>query len=145
MARTRPNLVITDLPPSKEKNLNIVKNIHSRFPDIKILLYTDRTDFALAKNAVAQGVSGIVCPGDDSELTAALTGIKGLLDRQVIQKKRDKLFEQLVVSARKQFLTDIFVGNITGREDIQKKAKELSLGNHSCIYCPVLDCYPQLQ
>lgn len=93
VARTRPNLVITDLPPSKEKNLDIVKNIHSRFPDIKILLYTDRTDFALAKNAVAQGVSGIVCPGDDSELTAALTGIKGLLDRQVIQKKRDKLFE----------------------------------------------------
>ena len=136
VARTRPNLVITDLPPAKEKNLDIVKSIHRRFPDIKILLYTDRTDFELAKSAVSQGVSAIINPGDDTELTAALTEIKVLLDRQATQKKRDKFFDQLVVSARKQFLTDIFMGNITGRENIQKKAKELSLGNHSCIYCP---------
>ncbi|HBL81001.1 MAG TPA: hypothetical protein DD391_00040, partial [Clostridiales bacterium] len=121
---------------SKEKNLDIVEYIHSRFPDIKILLYTDRTDFELAKSAVSQGVSAIISPGDDAELIAALSDIKNSLDRQITQKKRDKLFEQLVVSARKQFLTDIFMGNITGRENIQKKAKELSLGNQSCIYCP---------
>lgn len=137
IARTHPNLVVTDLPETKEKEMDIVKYIHTRFPDMKIILYTDRKDFDLAKQAIAEGVSALINPDDeDAVLLSALTEIKKSLDRQQTQKKRDRLLERLVVSARKQFLTDIFMGNITGRESIQKKAAELSLGNHNCIYCP---------
>lgn len=132
----QPNLVITDLPSSKETDLDMVALIRSRFPDIKILLYTDRTDFELAKTALSRRVSAIVGPGNDAELTKALADVKASLDRETMQKKQDKLFRQLVVSARKQFLTDIFMGNITGRENIRQKAKELSLDNRTCIYCP---------
>lgn len=136
IAKLRPNLVITDCPAQKEHYFDIIKYLHRNAPDTKILLYTSRTDFALAKEALAQGVSGIIAPGDDEELTAALFDVKNQLDRQTLQKKHNRLLERLVVSARKQFLTDIFMGNIAGRENIQKKAKELSLGNQAGIYCP---------
>lgn len=136
IARSRPHLVITDIPQATETNLDILKYIRTRFPDIKVILYTDRQDFNLAKTAVSLGVSAYINTEDDSELTAALTDIKTLLDRQILQRKRDRLLEQLVVSARKQFLTDVFMGNITGKENVQKKAKELSLDNQACIYCP---------
>ena len=83
IARTHPNLVVTDLPDTKEKEMDIVKYIHTRFPDIKMILYTDRKDFDLAKQAIAEGVSALINPDDeDAVLLSALTEIKKSLDRQ---------------------------------------------------------------
>ncbi len=144
LENTRPNLVIADFEDVRHSDSEFVAYIQKNHPSIHIILYTDSTDFNLTKAALNNGVFAYVGTKNEDELLAALFRAKESLDRHKTQANRNKLLTQLVMSAKKQLLADIFTGNLTDHNEIQKMVKSLSAEDHArgSVYIPFWIRFP---
>ncbi len=137
--KLRPDIIITDFPELPEIAPVWVKKINiAPFP-VHLIFYTETRSFEAVKQALFCNATAFITPSSNSEkdeLHYALTRIKNQLLRYKRQRKQTKLLAKLLSSSRKQFLTDIFLGNLSGQDAIMSKAKELGLGNSTEVYCP---------
>ena len=137
--KLRPDIIITDFPISPDVAAAWVRKINtSPFP-VHLIFYAETRSFEAVKQALFCNAAAFITPNSNSEkdeLHYALTRIKNQLLRQKKQKKQTRLLAKLLSSSRKQFLTDIFLGNLSGQDAIMARAKELGLGNSTEVYCP---------
>ena len=137
--KLRPDIIITDFPISPDVAAAWVRKINTAPFPVHLIFYTETRSFEAVKQALFCNATAFITPNSNSEkdeLHYALTRIKNQLLRYKRQKKQTRLLAKLLSSSRKQFLTDIFLGNLSGQDAIMARAKELGLGNSTEVYCP---------
>lgn len=137
--KLRPDIIITDFPESPEVAPIWVKKINTAPFPVQLIFYTETRTFEAVKQALFCNATAFITPNSTSEKDEfhyALTRIKNQLIRHKRQRKQTRLLAKLLSSSRKQFLTDIFLGNLSGQDAIMTRAKELGLGNSTEVYCP---------
>lgn len=146
--KLRPDVIITDFPHAPEIATAWVKKVNTAPFPVHLIFYTEKRSFEAVKQALFCGADAFITPGSGSEkdeLHYALTRIKNKLLQRKRQRKQTRLLAKLLSSSRRQFLTDIFLGNISGQDAIMTRAKELGLGNATEVYCPFWLKIPDFQ
>ncbi len=137
--KLRPDIIITDFPANPDIAPAWVKKINTAPFPVQLIFYAETRSFEAIKQALFCGATAFITPNTPSEKDEfhyALTRIKTQLLRNKRQRKQTRLLTKLLSSSRKQFLSDIFLGNLSGQDAIMTRAKELGLGNSTEVYCP---------
>jgi len=80
-SQTNPDLVILDLCLRREDGLELLKNLHGRFPTVRVLVLSQKDESAYAEPALRAGAQGYIMKEEATEelLTAVNNVLKGEL------------------------------------------------------------------
>lgn len=133
------DVVLTDLLMSRMNGLELIGQLHQIHPEIKAVILSGHSDFALAQQAIRyQVVHYLVKPVDEDELMDVFKGIKEQLDReQEIQKTAESENHDLKLMLRKSFFRDLLAGRVVSEEELAIYLNLLNLQNIDSA-CPLL-------
>lgn len=123
-----PDVVLTDIRMPYMDGLTLAERIRSKYPSMKIVIFSGYDDFEYAKQAIKLNVTEyILKPVNVEELTAILKRIKNSLDEE-IEQKRDvsrlrENYKNSLPLLREQFLKDL-VSRPMEREPEEKRLEE---------------------
>lgn len=90
-----PDVVLTDIKMPYMDGLTLTERIRTKYPSMKVLIFSGFDDFEYAKRAIKLNVTEyILKPVNVEELTAILMRIKGNLDEEIEQKRNVNLLRE---------------------------------------------------
>lgn len=112
--RLKPDLVITELQLGGESGVDLVKDIHLRYPDLPVLVLSVYDEVIYAERVLRAGARGYVTKEEAAE--NVLNAIRQVLDGQIVLSERmsAKMLSKLVGGCTES--TGLSVDRLTDRE-----------------------------
>lgn len=117
-----PDIVITDIKMPGMNGIELIKNIHASYPDVKFIILSGYDEFTFAKTAMAYGVKHyLLKPSNETKIEQALCEVVNELEKQkqkeqFIQSMHEKL-EQIIPKAKIQFLKEYMMNKQYGIQE----------------------------
>lgn len=128
-----PDVIMTDIRMPYMDGLSLIEKVHSKYPTVKLLIFSGFDDFEYAKEAIRLGVSEyILKPINSEELSEIFNKIKKNLDLE-IENRRDiaRLRENYKTNLpiiKNQFLINLLNSKLSKAEiDLRLKEYEIDL------------------
>ena len=128
-----PDVIMTDIRMPYMDGLSLIEKVHSKYPTVKLLIFSGFDDFEYAKEAIRLGVSEyILKPINSEELSGIFNKIKKNLDLE-IENRRDiaRLRENYKTNLpiiKNQFLINLLNSKLSKAEiDLRLKEYEIDL------------------
>ena len=145
MERCKPDIVITDIRMPEIDGIELLKEIKSRLPEIKVIILSGYNDFLYAKDALRYGAFDYVLkPVEDEDL---LSVVQKCIVTLQIEREKEKRIQGLQQKAelgyqviREKTLLDIVSGDYQDGNDNNEYISawnifqdEITKNNHRCI------------
>lgn len=129
--KTLPDLVIADIKMPFMDGMTLTKELHERFPTIKVIILSGFDDFEYAREALKLGVMRyILKPINGMEMNTLLREIKVILDEEILSKTNlhslKNIYKKSLPLLKERFLSGWVEAHIA-LEDIQHNLYELNL------------------
>lgn len=73
LQRSRPELLLLDLHLGNSNAIDVLADVHERFPDVKVLVYSMSAERVFAQQVIVRGASGFLSKAtDERDLVAAI-------------------------------------------------------------------------
>ncbi len=97
--KVHPDIVITDIMMPGKGGLDLIRDVHSRFPDTEFVIISGYREFDYAQTAIRSGVENyLLKPIDKEELVASLTKLRSsiLTKRDVLKRLKESEEERRI-------------------------------------------------
>lgn len=116
-----PDILITDIHMPVMNGIDLIKQVHERYPWILIIVLTGYDDFNYIRECMRNSVFDyILKPVNQVELEESLNRLIKSMDAKYFEKSKYETFEQqrqtLIRALRKRFLNEYFNGNTDEKE-----------------------------
>lgn len=130
-----PDAVITDICMPHVNGLDFLENLHTAFPDIKLLALSGYDEFDYAVQAFRSGVSDyLLKPLEKEKLVASLDKIARELDSRAQERHRIELLNRQSDKTNSLYLEQYFTAALRGTKlpALPPSAEELANANSFC-------------
>lgn len=138
----KPDILLTDIMMPGLTGLELMKEVRSLLPDLKIVVISGYNDFEYAKTAVKYGIMDyLLKPVDENELTGVLERIGNELKQKELLKRKSEAekeqYRQALPVMCEAFLNQIISQNSMTAERIRSELHKygVNLPNNSFTVC----------
>jgi|GEM_PF-650884 len=140
--RYEPDILLTDIMMPGLTGLELMKEVRSLLPDLRIVVISGYNDFEYAKTAVKYGITDyLLKPVDEKELTEVLVRIENELGRQELLKRKSEAekeqYRQALPVMCEAFLNQMVAQNNMTSERIRSELHKygIDFSNNSFTVC----------
>ncbi len=144
IARQTVDVILTDIKMTFVSGLDLANHVKLNYPHIKVAVISGYQEFELARQAMSCNVKHyLLKPTRLDELKRVFLELRSELDQERLEserlEKKDAEHNRLKFMLREQFFTDLIMGAIPDKREVDRRLKAvgLTLDPSNCKICVV--------
>ncbi len=134
------DVILTDIMMAEVSGLALAKHIYKEMPEVKVVLISGFKEFEYAQQAIQYNVNHyLLKPTRIEEIAEVFSQLKLELDKNKEQEAEKKQSQEWQLLLQEQFFTDLLMGALRNREDMQARMDKIGLPIKPSNSCCIID------